>query len=470
MKKKLGAVLLAVVLVLTLGLVMAAPVGANPDPGLVGLWHFDEGTGATASDSSGNGNNGTVYGAGWVSDQWGGSALSFNGTGYVEVPDNTTLKPAAITVEAWVKATSPGTYKYIVSKVYVARAGSYSSYALYTAGSGGLRFYIGHATGWVGSPDAGSALWDGNWHHVAGTYDGSYVRLYIDGSQVGTGTATTASIAYDAGKLFIGAYDASATYSWVRFPGTIDEVRIWDTATPSFNLTATPEIDFNPVNTDHTVTATVTIDKVGGGTEVAPGVLVDFDVTGINSDSDDMYTQSNGEATFAYTGTSDGEDTIDISIGNDFIPGDSVTVTKYWLENFVTGGGNYKEGKTLKYTFAGTVGNLEGGSVGQFQIVDHANKTSYHCNNNFSSLVFSDSDAPAESPVASHDTATFTGTFTNNRNANLTVITVIIEDLGEPGAKVDTIAISGGLTITETVISGGNFQVHGGLPSNGDGR
>ena len=38
----------------------------DPHPGLVGWWRFDEGTGTTATDSSTNGNHGTIHGATWV--------------------------------------------------------------------------------------------------------------------------------------------------------------------------------------------------------------------------------------------------------------------------------------------------------------------------------------------------------------------------------------------------------------------
>ncbi len=50
----------------------------NPHPGLVGWWRFDEGSGTIAGDSSGNGNNGTIYGATWVAGKY-GQALSFDG-------------------------------------------------------------------------------------------------------------------------------------------------------------------------------------------------------------------------------------------------------------------------------------------------------------------------------------------------------------------------------------------------------
>ena len=142
------------------------------------------------------------------------------------------------------------------------------------------------------------------------------------------------------------------------------------------------------------------------------------------------------------------------------------------VANFVTGGGKLNRatvsapgpGKKPAYTFAGTVGYLPDMTlVGQFQIVDHVSRVAYHLNS-FSSLSFSDTAAPAESPVATHDTATFTGSGTDNAG-NPVTFTVIIQDLGEPGKGVDKIQVTGPPTFAPQVIDGGNFQVHDGYKS-----
>ena len=194
---------------------------------LVGLWRFN----GDANDSSDNGLNGTFSssGASLVVDGF-EQALNVDGTGWVQVPDSSLLEPSEITVEAWVKRLgSPGSAKYIVSKYLPDRHGSYSSYGLYT-GSGGLRFYIGYATSWIGSPQAPAlVVWDGDWHHVAGTFDGDQIKLYLDGVQVDGATSTIQDIYYYDGisDLFIGSYYNG---SWLAFSGRIDEVRIWNTA------------------------------------------------------------------------------------------------------------------------------------------------------------------------------------------------------------------------------------------------
>ena len=81
--------------------------GANRDPSLVGYWTFDEGTGATSTDASGKGNNGSlVNGPAWTTGKI-NNALSFNGTNnYVNSGDFTSLT-GAITVSTWIYATQP---------------------------------------------------------------------------------------------------------------------------------------------------------------------------------------------------------------------------------------------------------------------------------------------------------------------------------------------------------------------------
>lgn len=93
--------------ILLLGFLSSGSLGSfeasNLDEGLVGWWKFDEGTGATALDSSGFGNVGAIRGATYVSgiDQTG---LAFDGTNdYVEIPHSASLDiTGPLTVEAWI--------------------------------------------------------------------------------------------------------------------------------------------------------------------------------------------------------------------------------------------------------------------------------------------------------------------------------------------------------------------------------
>jgi hypothetical protein len=148
----------------------------------------------------------------------------------VDVPNGPALEGSTITVSAWVKADrSPGHYKYIVTKG--GNRGDTGSYALYTGARGGLEFYVATSpTTYVASPDAGTTVWDGRWHSVVGTFDGSMVRLYVDGRQVGAGSRDTSAIQFhlaSGNDLVIGDYPWS---SGLAFEGDIDELKVFNRA------------------------------------------------------------------------------------------------------------------------------------------------------------------------------------------------------------------------------------------------
>ena len=85
------------------------------------------------------------------------------------------------------------------------------SYGLYTGPSGGLQFYVGsgHGAAFVSSQSISQSIWNGAWHLAVGTFDGSAVHLYMDGLEVGSGSATPGTLGYSlsgSNDLFIGDY------------------------------------------------------------------------------------------------------------------------------------------------------------------------------------------------------------------------------------------------------------------------
>ncbi|MBN2458860.1 LamG domain-containing protein [Candidatus Woesearchaeota archaeon] len=208
-------------------LLVAFQVAALPT-GLVGWWQLDQ----NAEDSSDNNFDGTLIGTENYEERAGfGYAHLFDGATYFQIPRDPLLEPQnIISVEAWVKRDgSPGAYKHIVAKGSIG-CGS-SSYAFYTGGSGGLSFYVTTA-GYKLSPSvAPAAIWDNEWHHIAGTYDGAYVRLYVDGVEVGTGTSATGNIVYPVEDLYFGRFnEMCGGYNYFQYSGYLDDVRIWNIA------------------------------------------------------------------------------------------------------------------------------------------------------------------------------------------------------------------------------------------------
>ena len=207
-----------------------------------------------------------IYGAQQVAGRF-GQAFSFNGADrdYLRAA-GADFQPAQITVMAWVKASSsPGSYKAIVAKGGNNDCGV-ASYALYTGANGGAAFYIAtNRTTTVSSASVAPAqIWNGQWHALVGTYDGSAVRLYLDGALVGSATASNgAAIDYavDESALSVGDFEPCSGFS---FTGDIDEVRVYNGALSDAQVaqvsssTATTPPELSGTTTTTTTTRTTT--------------------------------------------------------------------------------------------------------------------------------------------------------------------------------------------------------------------
>ncbi len=147
-------------------------------------------------------------------------SLSLNGVnGYVLVPNNSTLNIAGpITVEAWIKTNS--TAQQGIAERYNWLSTDDGGYALRIE-QGRLRFYTIRNSNSYDYVQGGTPVSVGVWHHVAGVFDGSQLRVYIDGREDGV-KASTIAPASGTQNLKIGADKNGANF----FNGLIDEVRI----------------------------------------------------------------------------------------------------------------------------------------------------------------------------------------------------------------------------------------------------
>jgi hypothetical protein len=204
----------------------------QPPSGL-GAWYPGDGN---ANDIQGT-NNGTLAGSGTtfpVGEV--GQAFSFSGSGYVSVNNSSSLNPtAAMTVDAWVKTTNSSVEGSLMSKFQHSNgAASDDSYYLGINGVGSpgtLRWQLDTPLGdfILNSPTLN--IFDGQFHHVAATYDGSLMVIYVDGQSVASRSANGA-IQTTTTPLYLGAaIDASVVGATGRFfVGQLDEVDIFNRA------------------------------------------------------------------------------------------------------------------------------------------------------------------------------------------------------------------------------------------------
>ena len=211
---------------------VAAP-GAAAGPELLGQWRFDEPGGQVVADDGPQRLDGTLGATGSpdaadparIAGAAGGG-LRFDGASFVRLPDSAALAVPTLTAEAVVRAgTSPGAYRYVVSRG--GRSCVAGSYGLYSGAAGGVALYVFDGTRYVVSASARPAdVWNGAWHHVAGTFDGRELRLYVDGRPVGEPMSAPLAIDYGSTSAHasLGQYAGDCALS---FRGDMDLVRLW---------------------------------------------------------------------------------------------------------------------------------------------------------------------------------------------------------------------------------------------------
>ena len=150
----------------------------------------------------------------------GSYCLSLDGVdGHVSVPNSPTLNPnGPITVEAWIK-TNSSAQQGIVERF--GSAGSEGGFALRLE-QGRLRFYTLRNSATYDFVEGSTPVTAGVWHHVAGVFDGSQLRVYLDGKADGL-KGTTVAPGPGTQSLKIGARGNDGAFS---FSGLIDEVRV----------------------------------------------------------------------------------------------------------------------------------------------------------------------------------------------------------------------------------------------------
>ncbi|MEM9273667.1 MAG: LamG-like jellyroll fold domain-containing protein [Cyanobacteria bacterium P01_F01_bin.143] len=223
------------------------------ESGLVGYWNFDGDLSSNniITDLTGNGNDGTLFngqgnhivlnsqelgddtlegklGNDYLDGRTGDDVLVGDNRNnllrldgiddYVQVGNESNFDSITntITVETWIKVESfTKKWQTIVSK------GNDSWRLSRNANSNYLHFAIGNS-----SASGNINVNDGEWHHVVGVYDGTSIKLYVDGV-LDQATTVQVSIPTNDHNVTIGANEAAAGR---EFHGKIDEVRIWNTA------------------------------------------------------------------------------------------------------------------------------------------------------------------------------------------------------------------------------------------------
>jgi hypothetical protein len=204
-------------------------IGPDPkpfevDPYTEALWHFDEGTGPTAHDTTSNYNNGTLYnGVLWTPGKF-GSALKFDGSNdYVEVPDSDDVEflgSQSKTFEFWINATSKFEDQIIFHKDALVTP----SYICGILTNGSLVFSVRDTVGNTQSVYTSTDVRDSKWHLITFVrdIDNQLLFIYVDGSEEQRRTYSSSNSAINSADLNMGNDEQNSR----EYAGILDEVRI----------------------------------------------------------------------------------------------------------------------------------------------------------------------------------------------------------------------------------------------------
>jgi len=197
---------------------------------LISVWDLDETTGTTVYDSHGS-YNGTNSGA--TINQTGVTNITpcyyFNGTSsYVYISDNNDLDLSSsnFSISLWVNITSLSQDVGFISKETAGTNG----WMCYLGVTDGLHFsFFGYGLSTSGHNE-GSVLSTGTWYHFVITFDGTYIKIYKNGSLSYTSSSLTGTITASTRSLWFGRYNSQTTR---RLNGYLDQISIangttWD--------------------------------------------------------------------------------------------------------------------------------------------------------------------------------------------------------------------------------------------------
>jgi len=210
----------------------------------VSYWSMDDNTGVSVTDNAG-GNTGTLYGAVWVTGQF-GYGIYFNGTSLynVTIPASTekynfTENQANFTIATWIKLDSPEltVSDTIVDNSKASTTNKGVTFSYYN-GSGhirALRLVIANGTsgGALNAYSSSNAIPDTNWHYAVVTTNTTHALFYVDGVAKGVaGTIGTLPTGASTYVLSIGSLSGAGTTSPLN--GTLDGLAIYNrTLTPA---------------------------------------------------------------------------------------------------------------------------------------------------------------------------------------------------------------------------------------------
>lgn len=200
-----------------------------PESVLKAYYRFE--SGALTTDSSGNGHTLTAISdpAEDANGKFGG-AVAFDGNDAYSATDHSDFKPTGnFTVGFWFKTSTTGAHQNIFSS-YNYYLNTFSGFVSGITSENKIRLFSSKNTGNVAGTDyqqvtGGTTVTDGAWHFYVATWDGSYLRIYLDGASDATAVSWSNAPAYNATNYVRIGYSYDSTGGADAYlTGSLDDV------------------------------------------------------------------------------------------------------------------------------------------------------------------------------------------------------------------------------------------------------
>ena len=201
--------------------------------GLVSYWSFDENSNEV-KDNIGT-NTGVASGITYNSEGKKNGAYEFNGTtSKVLFKDSSSLKSGIFSLSLWFKSNSGAEQTLFWDETN--RTVAATEGFMTTLKNGQINFYLGIGGSKETILPASNGLNDNTWHNLILTYDGSIMKVYVDGQLSGTKSSIGKIAFANENKIQVGmGYINSA--AWGPFNGSMDEIKYWNRALNSKEIT-----------------------------------------------------------------------------------------------------------------------------------------------------------------------------------------------------------------------------------------
>ena len=213
---------------------VAVTVANGQSTGLAAAWSFDQASGSTATDSSGNGNTATLVNGVGRTPGTSGGGLTLDGVDdYVNVPNSPSLNISGkgLTLRMSIKPLAGGGDSVVVSKSWgTTMTSPYYQYGLELAGGTEPNFFIG-GSGGIQAVSIGLRFTTNQWSDLAISFNGVEVKFFVNGALVKDATLIT-SITARGNALHVGADAQPGQF----FKGSLDELRIYNRALTTAEL------------------------------------------------------------------------------------------------------------------------------------------------------------------------------------------------------------------------------------------